>query len=85
MASAIITTDPTTNIEYSLIDGRITSFDFRGNILYDEFDNISIDGWKSEVVKLVNDYGMNIDRGTGLLAFVYNLIDEHLVGYLKDY
>jgi len=79
MASVIIGTKPITDIDYSIADGRIRSFDYRGEILYDEDNNIAIEGWKEKLVEVIIDNGLNIDRGMGLKAFVYKMIEDGLV------
>jgi len=79
MASVIIGTNPITDIDYSIVDGRVRSFDLCGEILYDEDKGINIAGWEGKLIEIVIDYGMNIDKGLGLKAFVYKMIDEGLI------
>jgi hypothetical protein len=80
MASVYILTEPPSNIDYSLKDGRIQSFELRGMLLYDENEHIQIDNWKDELIKFVKDQELDINKdGRGLHAFVYRMIDDGLL------
>ena len=76
MASVFIMTDPPSDIDYSLADKRVRSFELRGTVLYDEDKGIAVEGWEDELVKFVKEQGLNVDKGRGLSAFVYGLINK---------
>ncbi|MDY6857473.1 MAG: hypothetical protein SWO11_22770 [Thermodesulfobacteriota bacterium] len=76
MASVFVMTNPPTDIDYSLVDNRVRSFELHGVLLYDEDKNISQAGWKDQLVAFVKEQGLNINKGIGLHAFVYGLIEE---------
>ncbi|MDY6893876.1 MAG: hypothetical protein SVO01_00435 [Thermotogota bacterium] len=80
MASICILTDPPTDIDYSIFDKRVCSFELRGKLLYDEDEGISRIGWKKQLVDFVKEQGLNINEDDrGLHAFVYGLIEEGLI------
>lgn len=80
MASVIILGERITEIDYSIMGGRIRSFLLQGEKLYDESNNTNIPGWKDVLCALVVEKGLNQDKdGYGLPAFVYRLIEEGLV------
>jgi len=81
MATVTTISAPQTNIEYSILDGRIRSFEFKGRLLYDKASGMAVDGWKDSLVSFVKNTKLNVNRGIGLNAFVYNLIDE---GFIKE-
>jgi hypothetical protein len=58
------------DIDYSLIDGRVRGFVFHGLDLYDESAGLAIDGWRSKLEELVRERGFDQDDGRGLRAFV---------------
>ena len=76
MASVYICTTPGTDIDYSVVDGRVRSFTLRGELLYDEDAGVSTHDWEKQLVKLVEDQQLAVDDGRGLHAFVYRLIIE---------
>ena len=63
-----------TEIDYSL-DGRVRSFTLEDELLYDETAGVSKDGWRDELKKLIKAQRWDVDRGEGLHAFVYPLIE----------
>ena len=74
MASVVYLSDPITDIDYSVVDGRIRSFTLRGELLYDEVEKINKEGWKEKLIELVIEQRLNIDRdGHGLHAFIYRM------------
>lgn len=79
MANVCTMTKPSTNIEYSLVDNRVRSFELRGKTLYDEDKDIAVEGWEDKLVEFVKKQGLDIDDGDGLHAFVYGLIDKGLI------
>ena len=78
MASLFVMTKPPTDIDYSLVDGRVRAFKLRGETLYDEVTGIAEDGWSDKLVDFVTEQGLDIDKGTGLHAFVYRMQEEGL-------
>lgn len=76
MASVIVMTDPSSDIEYSSASGRVRFFELRGEVLYDERKGIVADSWRDKLVAFVKEVGLDEDDGHGLHAFVYRLIDE---------
>ena len=80
MASLFVTTDPHSEIDYSLVDGQVRGFVLRGVKLYDEEDGTAADGWREKLVSLIREQGLDLDTyGHGLRAFVRRLQDD---GYL---
>lgn len=79
MASVFVMTDPPTEIDYSLVDNRVRSFELRGEKLFDEDEGIAIDGWKDKLAEFVKEQCLDKDDGHGLHAFVYGLIDEGVI------
>jgi len=80
MASVTILTEPLTDIDYSVVDGRVRSFELYGEKLYDEDDGIERKGWKQKLIKLVMEQKLNIDKdGRGLHAFIYRMMDDGLI------
>ena len=81
MASVTIVTysDLYTEVDYSIVDGRVTSFTLHGDLLYDEMESVAIDGWKEALVAFVQDHGLDRDDGRGLHAFVYRMIEDGLI------
>jgi hypothetical protein len=71
---------PDCDVDYSIVDGRVRSFTYKGVEIYDE-DGGAHEGWKDHLVSFVLDYRLNKDDGRGLHAFVYRMIDEGLVSY----
>lgn len=74
MTGLTILTDPVIDIDYSTIDGRIRSFQYDGETLYDEDMGVEINGWKDTLVSVIKEQGLNIDDGRGLHAFVVKMI-----------
>ena len=79
MASVFVLTEPPTDIDYSVVDGRVRSFKLRGEKLFDEDDDIAVDGWKDRLVEFVKEQGLDKNYGRGLHAFVYRLIEDGLI------
>ena len=77
MASLVILSNPVSDIEYSILDGRVKSFELKGVKMFDEVDGTAIDGWKQRLAELVIAQGLDVDRdGIGLHAFVYRLQED---------
>lgn len=57
MASVFIGKD--TEIDYSLVDGRVRQFTLRGVVLFDEADGTAVDGWQAELVAVVQRSGFD--------------------------
>jgi len=72
---------PDCDVDYSLVDGRVRSFKYNVELVYDEDEGVSKEGWKDRLVSFVLDCRLNEDDGRGLHAFVYRMIDEKLVAY----
>lgn len=80
MASVNVGTEPPSEIDYSVVDGRVRSFVLRGVKLYDERDGTDGEGWKATLAQFVREQGLDIDTGgRGLHAFVYRLQGEGLL------
>lgn len=84
MASVYVMTEPPTDIDYSLVDGRVRRFVLFGQKMYDEDDGTSIDGWRDRLVEFVRIQGLDVDKdGHGLHAFVYKMQDDGLLPNAK--
>lgn len=79
MADVTILSDPLTIIEYSVVDGRVKEFILKGETLFDEKEKIEVTGWQQKLADIVWDYGLDIDKGHGLHAFVYWMIEKELL------
>ena len=79
MASVFVMTDPPTDIDYSIADGRVRSFELRGVVLYDEDSGIAAPGWRDALAGFVREQGLNVPDRRGLHAFVYRLIEDGLI------
>jgi len=80
MASLYIPSTPATNIEYSIMDGRVMQFTLLGKVLYDEDESNQDSKWKEKLVELVKDMGLDTDRGIGRHAFVNRMEEDGLIG-----
>ena len=80
MASVTILTNPESDIDYSLKDGRIRSFVCYGEKLFDDESGICVDGWRDKLTQFVVEYGLDKDeRGIGLHSFVYRMYGDGLL------
>ena len=80
MASVYICSEPYSDIDYSIIDGRVRSFVLRGEKLYDEQDGTEVNGWRIKLVEFVREQRLDVDKdGYGLHAFVYRMQDDGLL------
>lgn len=80
MASIFVSSDPYSEIDYSLIDGRVRSFVLRAQKMYDEADGTADPLWKEKLVELVKHQGLDVYRGeAGLPKFIYWMQDEGLL------
>lgn len=80
MANVFIFTEPYSDIDYSLVDGRVRSLVIRGETLYDEQTGIATDDWRDKLVSFVLEMGLHIDNdGHGLYAFVRRMQDDGLL------
>ena len=80
MASVFVSTDPLSEVDYSLADGRVREFTLRGQLLYSEYEKVDVEGWKGQLVAFVEEVGLSTPyEGRGLHAFVYKLIDDGLL------
>ena len=78
MASLVVCTIPYSEIDYSLLDGRVRSFTLRGIELYDEQTNTRVENWKEQLIEFIQEQGLHIDRdGRGLHAFIPDLLQTH--------
>ena len=66
MASVII---GDSEIDYSLVDGRVRSFTLNGRVLYDE-SGINEPDWRESLYTFVRQHGLDEDDGHGVRAFV---------------
>lgn len=65
MASIFISGDTCSQIEYSIIDGRVRMFVLHDKKLYDEADGTIAASWKEKLVELVQHQGLDVPRGGG--------------------
>ena len=63
------------DIDYSIADCRIRSFELNGVVLYDE-KGIIIQGWEEKLIEIVEEFGMDSDDGMGLHAFMLPYIQN---------
>jgi len=75
MASVILSTNPWTEIYYSLVSGNVVTLTVEDEVIYDKHEGIEKDGWKDKLVDLVMKNGLDRPRH----AFVWNLIEEGLI------
>lgn len=64
-----------TQVDYSIVDGRVMGFRLDGQWLFDEDHGIDEPGWRERLRGLVVGVGLDVDRGHGLHAFVKPLFD----------
>lgn len=77
MASVIV---GDSEVDYSVQDGRVRSFELDGVKLYDEDDGTVIAGWRDKLIDFVTDCQLDVDRdGHGLHAFVYRMQEDGLL------
>ncbi len=50
-----------TDIDYSLLDRRVTRFICEGNVLYDEKEHIITPGWREKVTEVLEEIGLPDD------------------------
>lgn len=75
MASLVIA--GVADIDYSVADGRVRSFELNGRLLFDESQGIEISGWREQLYQVVLDYSLDVDKGRGgLHAFVPPIVEE---------
>ena len=79
MAGLHITTTPPTRIDYSLVDGRVRSFELRGEVLFDEDAGTEVEGWKRRLADLVMEFGLADPSPLGCHAFIYWMIEQGLL------
>ena len=66
------------DIDYSVVDGRVRSFEIDGVTLYDERLGIAASNWGAILVALIKTQRLDVDRdGHGLHAFVRPFLDKH--------
>lgn len=73
MASLFVGTN--SNIDYSLIDGRIRSLVLNGEILYDEQDGTNTPFWISRLMDFIRDHELDVSE----YAFVHWLQEKGLL------
>jgi hypothetical protein len=71
----IIKTEPQTSIEYSMMTGKIYSFTYLGELLFDDKNGVERDNWKDVLIGLIEEYGV---KDGYLRGFVYWLRDSGL-------
>jgi hypothetical protein len=77
MASLIVKTEPWTEIDYSLVDGRVREFTLKGDVLYSEYTGVNTEGWESKLIEFIIARELNMDyTGLGLHYFVIALIER---------
>ena len=76
MANITFPMDYKTDIDYSVVDGRVRYFILNGDILFDENEGIDVDGWVTKLVELVKKRHLDVDDGIGLPKFVYKLQED---------
>lgn len=80
MASIFISGETYSEIDYSIIDGRVRSFVLHGKKLYDEADGTAAASWKEKLVEMVQHQGLDAPRGGGgHPKFIYWMQDEGLL------
>lgn len=79
MASVFGMTEPPSDIDYSIADGRIRSFKFRGQVLFDERSGVEVSGWETRLVELVKECGLDQPSELGYHAFIYWMVDQGLI------
>ena len=75
MASVIFSTNPWTEVYYSIVSGNVVTLTIDDKVIYDMHNGIAEDGWKDTLVDLVKRFGLDRPRH----AFVWNLIEEGLI------
>lgn len=66
-------------LDYSMQDGAVFKFEYEGKTWYDDSEDIALAGWREKLSEAVVSYGMNVDYGDGLNAFVLPLVEAGLV------
>ena len=79
MASVIFSTNPWTEVYYSIVSGNVVTLTIDDKVIYDMHEGIEEDGWKDKLVDLVKRFGLDRPRH----AFVWNLIEEGLIDEAK--
>lgn len=80
MASIFISGETCSEIDYSIIDGRVRSFVLHDKKLYDEADGTVVAAWKEKLVELVKHQGLDIPRDGGRHPkFIYWMRGEGLL------
>ena len=64
------------DVDYSVQDGSIHSFQLDGRILFDENESMQDKNWKTVLIDLIKEEEWDIDDGRGLHAFVYPLLKD---------
>jgi len=77
MASLSIGTTPYSDIDYSLVDGRIRALVIRGEKLYDEQTGLEAEGWRDKLVEFVKE--QQLHRGAMVRAFVHRMRADGLL------
>jgi hypothetical protein len=67
-------------VDYRISSGEILSFGVEEEgvdvVLFDQRQGIEVPRWKDRLLSLVKDYGLDVDDGHGLSAFVYPLLEQ---------
>jgi hypothetical protein len=73
----------TYDIEYSLVDRRIRFFEYENQVFYDEETDDNYPNWEKKLIQVIENYGLNRNRGKGHYAFILRLADEGKIELLK--
>lgn len=73
MASLFVMTNPVSEIDYSLVDGRVRDFTLLGEKIYSETDGIAAPGWEEKLKDFVISQGLHEGDEHGLHAFVLKM------------
>ena len=83
MAAIYVLSSLPSEVDYSAQSGEVRKFTLRGVDIYDKSAGVAEAGWREKLAEFVVDYGMDVDSGMGLCAFVYPLIEDGLISTAK--
>jgi len=76
MASLYITTDPPSDIDYSM-DGNIKEVMLYGETLFS--NTVNVLGWEEKLSTFIKEQELDVDTGHGLNAFVVKIQEDGLL------
>lgn len=65
------------DIDYSLRDSHVRKCEIRNEVLFDESSHIVVEGWRDRLYEFVKKQKLDVDKGDGLCAFVYKLLEDY--------